>query len=44
MSDTIQISTEEKKTKIRERYKGISIDNLDVIPAISTEDFMMRQK
>lgn len=39
MSDTIQISTEEKKTKIRERYKGISIDNLDVIPAIPTEDF-----
>lgn len=39
MPDTNQISSEEKKVKIRERYKGISIDNLDVIPAIPPEDF-----
>ena len=32
-------SIAEQKRKIRERYKGISEDELDVIPAIPKEDF-----
>ena len=32
-------SIAEQKRKIRERYKGISEDELDVIPAIPREDF-----
>lgn len=32
-------STDEKKRKIRERYRGISEDELDVIPALPEEDF-----
>ena len=27
------------KQKIRERYRGVSEDELDVIPAMPTEDF-----
>lgn len=30
---------ENQKIHIRERYKGIDLDELDVIPAISQEDF-----
>ena len=30
---------ESQKIRIRERYKGIDLDELDVIPAISQEDF-----
>jgi len=30
---------ENQKARIRERYKGIDLDELDVIPAISQEDF-----
>lgn len=30
---------ESQKARIRERYKGIDLDELDVIPAISQEDF-----
>ena len=33
------VSIAEQKRKIRERYKGISEDELDVIPAIPKEDF-----
>lgn len=29
----------DQKSRIRERYKGIDEDQLDVIPAIPTEDF-----
>ena len=32
-------SIAEQKKKIRERYKGIDTDALDVIPAIPQEDF-----
>ena len=31
--------TESQKARIRERYKGVDLDELDVIPAISQEDF-----
>ena len=31
-------SIAEQKRKIRERYKGISEDELDVIPALPQED------
>ena len=31
--------SQEQKVKIRERYKGISEDELEVIPAIPQEDF-----
>ena len=31
-------SIADKKNKIRERYKGVSIDELDVIPALPQED------
>lgn len=31
--------TESQKARIRKRYKGIDLDELDVIPAISKEDF-----
>lgn len=33
------ISSEERKAKIRERYKGIDPNELDVIPAIQPADF-----
>ena len=32
-------ATSDQKSRIRERYKGIDEDQLDVIPAIPTEDF-----
>ena len=32
-------TAEEKKARIRERYKGIDPNELDVIPAIKTADF-----
>lgn len=32
-------SAAEQKRKIRERYKGVDPDSLDVIPAIPPEDF-----
>lgn len=31
-------SVADQKNKIRERYKGVSIDELDVIPALPQED------
>ena len=31
-------TTEDKKQKIRERYKGIDSDKLDVIPAVPVEN------
>ena len=31
-------SIADQKNKIRERYKGVSIDELDVIPALPQED------
>jgi len=31
--------TESKKARIRERYKGVNLDELDVIPAIPQENF-----
>lgn len=31
-------SVKEQKSKIRERYKGVNIDDLDVIPALPQED------
>jgi DNA invertase Pin-like site-specific DNA recombinase len=31
--------TESQKARIRERYKGVDLDELDVIPAIAQEDF-----
>lgn len=30
---------ESQKVRIRERYKGVDLDELDVIPAIAQEDF-----
>ena len=32
-------STAAQKSKIRERYKGVNADELDVIPALPQEDF-----
>ncbi|MBQ9168079.1 MAG: recombinase family protein [Ruminococcus sp.] len=32
-------TSSDQKSKIRERYKGINEDELDVIPAIPQEDF-----
>ena len=32
-------SVKEQKSKIRERYKGVDADSLDVIPALPQEDF-----
>ena len=37
-------SIEEKKSKIRERYKGVSESELDVIPAIPQDDFYNENK
>ena len=37
-------TVEEKKSKIRERYKGVSEDELDVIPAIPQDDFYNENK
>ncbi len=34
----------DQKSKIRERYKGISIDELDVIPALPQEDIFATEK
>ncbi len=31
--------TESQKERIRERYKGIDLNDLDVIPALSPENF-----
>ena len=31
-------SVADQKNKIRERYKGVSLDELDVIPALPQED------
>lgn len=33
------LSAAEQKRRIRERYKGVDPDSLDVIPAIPQEDF-----
>lgn len=33
------LKIEEKKEKIRERYKGIDPDRLEIIPAVPQEDF-----
>ena len=38
-SEERQLTAAERKEKIRERYKGVSSDELDVIPAIKTESF-----
>ena len=32
-------NVKEQKSKIRERYKGVDTDSLDVIPALPQEDF-----
>src|SRR5574344_1840594 len=32
-------NTKDQKSKIRERYKGVDSDALDIIPAIPQEDF-----
>ena len=37
--ETRASSTAAQKSKIRERYKGVSADELDVIPALPQEDF-----
>ena len=37
-------TTTDQKSKIRERYKGVDIDSLDVIPAIPQEDFYSASK
>ena len=37
-------NNEQKKERIRERYKGISEDNLDVIPAIPQDSFYDESK
>ena len=34
----------DQKSKIRERYKGISIEELDVIPALPQEDIFATEK
>ena len=33
------LSVEDQKTKIRQRYKGIDTDLIDIIPCITQEDF-----
>lgn len=40
MTDSKSITIEEQKQKIRQRYKGISSEELDVIPALPQEDLM----
>ena len=37
--ETKASSTAAQKSKIRERYKGVDADQLDVIPALPQEDF-----
>ena len=39
VSEEHHASNKDQKKKIRERYKGISEDELDVIPAIPQDDF-----
>ena len=34
----------DQKSKIRERYKGISIEELDVIPALPQEDIFATER
>ena len=33
------LSVEDQKAKIRQRYKGIDTDLIDIIPCITQEDF-----
>ncbi len=35
-----KLSSLEQKNKIRERYKGIDLDEIDIIPAIPQEKFL----
>ena len=38
------LKIDEKKEKIRERYKGIDPDRLEIIPAVPQEDFYDENK
>lgn len=44
ISEDKRLSTEEKKSKIRERYKGVSEDQLSVIPAIPKLDIFDKDR
>ena len=44
VSEEHHASNKDQKKKIRERYKGISEDELDVIPAIPQDDFYDEKK
>jgi site-specific DNA recombinase len=43
-NETKQESIEIQKSKIRERYKGVNSDDLDIIPALPQEDFYENQR
>lgn len=38
-SEENRLTAAERKERIRERYKGVDADTIDVIPAIKTESF-----